>query len=296
MDLRLFRYFARVADLGTFGRAASELGVAQPALSRAVQKLERSLGAVLFERTPRGVILSDAGRRLRPRVGHILEAVDAAKADARSTNAGLKGTITIGLPPSLGAGIAPQLLTGLRLAHPRLQLRVVESYGGDIQDMLLSGRVDLGVLNARTVGRTQLSIEFLKQDRMYLLRRGRHTGTRRRIALTSLAGEPLILPTPEHGLRILIDDAARNKGVELQPLYEVDSIPVVLELLHRGAASAVLPLTVFRRELERGDLNATLISDPSIRRDLVLAVSNKRQPSRALAAVMQALKSAIDSA
>jgi len=80
--------------------------------------------------------------------------------------------------------------------------------------------------------------------------------------------------------------------MELKPVYEIDSIPIVQELLHRSAGSAILPLPVFRRDIDRGEFKAALIVAPEIRRDLVIAVAGKRRHSPALEIVKAALKSA----
>jgi LysR family transcriptional regulator, nitrogen assimilation regulatory protein len=100
MDVRQLRYFGAIAELGSVSAAANRLGVAQPSLSQHVKHLEEELGVTLLVRSPRGVILTDAGQILLAHAKSILDAVDVAVADLRNQSSELKGAVTFAIPSS----------------------------------------------------------------------------------------------------------------------------------------------------------------------------------------------------
>jgi DNA-binding transcriptional LysR family regulator len=289
MDLRQLRHFLKVADHLSFTRAAGDVGIAQPALSRSVSALEAELGVGLFDRHPRGVALTGAGHRFRPYAQDVLDSAERAGGSGR----GIEGSVALGLPPSFGASIGPCLLTRLAAAHPRLRLRIVEAYSGHVQAMLIRGEIDLAVVNDAAGLDAAIAAEPLGEDCLYLVQPFR--GAAPDILFADLAGQALLLPTPGHGLRILVDRAARVADIEFRSIAEVDSIAIVRELLLAGVGAAILPLSAVRREVEAGSFSASLIRDPEIRRKLVVARRSHRRTTPAVELVRDMLKQAGES-
>ena len=126
MDLKQLETFVQVAELGSFTRASNALGVAQPALSRQVRLLEVELRQALFERTGRGVVLTEAGKRLLAHGRVILAQVERALQDLEDQRGAASGRLVIGLPPSVSRQLTGPLVAAFRERFPKASLSVVE--------------------------------------------------------------------------------------------------------------------------------------------------------------------------
>jgi DNA-binding transcriptional LysR family regulator len=142
MEIRHLRYFIAVAEERSFTRAAERLWVAQPGLSRQIRDLERELGAQLFERRPRGVELTDVGELFLERARTALAAVDAAGATMRDAEAGVVGTVRLGIALGAGWHLTASVLDEFARARPRVELTLLEGYAGTLWHELRGGRID----------------------------------------------------------------------------------------------------------------------------------------------------------
>jgi DNA-binding transcriptional LysR family regulator len=148
MELRHLRYFVVVGEEQHYGRAARRLRVAQPALSRQIQDLERELGFKLFDRLPRGVKLSAAGKLFLEDAGRILQAVSQATARAARVACGLSGTLRVGFPENASwHGVVPSSFRRFRDQRPDAELHLQPTPSLEQLDAIRSGRLDGGFLN-----------------------------------------------------------------------------------------------------------------------------------------------------
>ena len=146
MNLRQLDYFVRVAELGSFSKAAQILNIAQPALSRQVRLLETDLRATLLQRTGRGVVLTEAGKRLFDHSVGILQLVSRVREDIESSRGEPAGRIVVGLPPSMGRLLTLPLVEEFRRVLPKARLAIVEGLSTHLSEWISTGRVDLGLL------------------------------------------------------------------------------------------------------------------------------------------------------
>ena len=146
MESRELRNFARVARCGSFSRAADELGIAQPALSRQILKLERELGVSLFVRHGRGVHLTTAGSLLLDRADAITHLIYRTSEEV-TQNHTRGGSVVLGVPPAAGLLIVPPLVERLRAESPQLTLHLREGVSTLLQEWLLDRRIDIAVLH-----------------------------------------------------------------------------------------------------------------------------------------------------
>jgi DNA-binding transcriptional LysR family regulator len=142
MELRHLRYFVAVAEERSVTRAAERLWIAQPGLSRQISLLERELGIRLFERHTRGVDLTEAGELLLDRARFTLAAAEAARSTGRDLEAGLVGSIRLGLATCAGWRGTSTLLGTFARDRPDVEVTVSESYGGTLIRDLRDGRLD----------------------------------------------------------------------------------------------------------------------------------------------------------
>lgn len=187
LDLRLVRYFTVVAEHESFSRAAEALRLAQPSLSRQVQRLEGLVGARLLERTARGSRLTEAGRVYLPRALALLRSADRAAADARA--AAEPAVITVGVVGYLV--ITPAVLE-LRHHHPEAEVRTVNVAYDEPHEALLDHRVDAVVARAPLV-EEQLDVRVLYEvPRVLVVPVGHRLAGRASVTLADFADEPLV--------------------------------------------------------------------------------------------------------
>src|SRR3990167_2941200 len=147
MNLVQLRYFVRVAEMGSFSKASIELDVAQPALSRQVRLLETDLRVTLLQRTGRGVLLTEAGKRLYEHAIGILQLVAHAREDLSANRDEATGRIVVGLPPSMGRMLTLPLVDAFKQHLPKARLAIVEGLSAHTVEGISTGRVDLGLVH-----------------------------------------------------------------------------------------------------------------------------------------------------
>jgi DNA-binding transcriptional LysR family regulator len=194
MELRHLRYFIGVGEEQHFGRAAERLHIAQPALSRQIQDLEREVGFLLFERLPRGVRLSEAGKVFLSDARRILQDVDDAKRRAERIALGQAGTLRVGIATAVSwHGLVVNAFREFRRRQPDVELVLHHLVSVHQVDAVLSDRLDAGFAAAVTPWHTELGHRQFAQDRMVLAVPKGHPLTKRaRIRLRDLRNMPFI--------------------------------------------------------------------------------------------------------
>jgi LysR family nitrogen assimilation transcriptional regulator len=280
MDTAHLKAFLRIAETGSISRAAQSLGIAQPSLSQQLLRLEDEIGFSLFERIARGVILTEAGRIFLERARHILHVTEQAVADARQLREEARGKVVFAMPPSIVRLAGAALVETLARVAPLVRVRIVEAFTGSIRGWLEAEKVDLGILYDLG-GLRHLSARFLLRDRLVVVGPpGRFEGNDAAtpLGLDVLAGEPLIAPGPEHGLRQLIEREAAREGIALRVDQETDSLDTMSSLVAAGHGLAVLPLCSVSDPALAGRLSMASIGAPPLYRSLNVV----RNPSHVL--------------
>ncbi len=283
MDLRHLEYFVRVAELGSFSRAAAVLNAGQPGLSRAIRSLEAELDRRLFYRNGRGVTLTDAGARLLAHAKGILHQLDGARTALRGTDEDVAGKVAIGLPPSVGRIATVALVRSFREHFPNAQLAIVEGLTVPLQERLLAGHIDIGVFH-NPAPSPLLEIEPLLTEALCLVSGARGTSRLpRRVTFRGLEDVGLIFPSAPHPIRSLVETEAARRGVRLNVVLEIDAVRPILQLVAEGYGHAVVPHTVVRAGLlGDGGLIARPIVRPALG-SLVALVKPARRPMTVLA-------------
>src|SRR6201997_1372200 len=146
MELRSMLYFVRIAEFGSNTRASAHLQIAQPALTRHVQRLEDELDAPLFTRANRGVRLTEAGQKLLDSAQRILRDIERAGDEIRAHKAHPSGKIILGVTPTLCPVVVPELFGRMRRQYPMIELKVVHAGTIRLEEFVIDGRVDIGLL------------------------------------------------------------------------------------------------------------------------------------------------------
>ena len=288
MDLRQLEYFQHVAELGSFTRAAAYLSVVQPALSRQVRALETELGQNLFDRNGRGVILTEAGKRLLEHARGILTQVERARQDLAEHRSPDAGHLIIGLPPSLGRSITVPLVAEFRARLPKATVATVEGLSTYILEWLAVGRVDCGILY-NAAPSPQLDLIPLCEEPLYLMS-PRANGIARKataVQLADVAKYPLIIPSRPHTMRMAVEHALAAVGCKIQVALEIESISAIIELVGQGYGHAVLPMTAVHSSTWSESLVARPVANPRLSSSLWIATASQRPRAAILRKAVQ---------
>src|SRR6266545_7492871 len=172
MELRSLSYFTRIAELGSITRAASHLHLAQPALTRHVQRLEEELGVALFTRANRGVRLTEAGQKLLESAARILRDVERTGDEIRAHDAHPSGRIILGITPTLCPVLVPELFARMRADFPRVELKVMHAGMIRLEEFLIDGRVDIALLSELSRSRLIVSTRLAQEEMVLVTKPG----------------------------------------------------------------------------------------------------------------------------
>jgi len=275
MNLKQLEYFVRVAELGSFSKAAMVLNVAQPAISRHVRQLETDLRVQLLTRTGRGVALTEAGKRLFDHGVNILQLVVRAADDIEATRNQPSGRIVIGLPPSMSRHLTLPLVESFRRTLPKVHLVTVEGLSSHLIEWIASGRIDVGlVMNPNP----NLSIEItpVLEEPLGLISRAVERRQEELLPFARLEGYPLILPERTHAIRRLVETQAALAGLKLNIAFEVSSVSAILDLVGAGYGHAVLPRTALTTRNTQDAFVFDPLVKPALSTMLCLATSARK--------------------
>ncbi|WP_144957846.1 LysR family transcriptional regulator [Pseudomonas oryzihabitans] len=277
MDIRELRSFVKVAQCGGFSRAARELYVAQPALSRQIAKLEEQLGVELFTRHGKGVELTAAGARLVERAEVMLRYLEETADHVRSSAEEERGHLAVGLPPAIGSLVGPQLIQKFRQRWPKASLHALEGLSTSLQEWLLQGRIEVAVVYNQPLLEA-FDVRPLFSERMVLVGPPGEASHSQR--LSALGEVPLILPGLPHSNRRLVEQVAAQNTVRLNVILEVDSVGLTKKLVAAGQGYSILAHAAVQQDIDRGELVGHEIERPGIRSTVSLARLKERRSSR----------------
>ncbi|BAK67808.1 LysR family transcriptional regulator [Sphingobium sp. SYK-6] len=272
MDIRELRSFIHVARLGSVNRAAMHLNIAQPALSRQLQKLEETLGVRLFTRSGRGVDLTEAGALLLGQAEQLINQFDATAELVSGRVHRAQGHVTVGLPPTCGLLIGPELFRRFREQWPNATLILREGISSSLEEWLVDRRIDIAVMH-NPLPMVGVEIEPLLHEHMVLLSPP-DASIADEIRLRDISRLPLILPALPHSNRRLVERAVAQNGGRLSIVAEVDSVPFVKELVKRGYGHTIQTHAGAAREEADGTLCLRPIRRPQLVSTLALGVTS----------------------
>jgi LysR family nitrogen assimilation transcriptional regulator len=281
MDLKQIESFVRVAEMGSFTRAAMSLGMPQPLLSRHVRQLEVELRQTFLLRNGRGVTLTEAGLVLLEHGRGILHQVVLAREELGSVRGALAGRVSIGLPPSLSKLITVPLTREFRLRLPDAHLTLNEGFSVVMYEGLRSGRLDMAVLY-NTPHSPDIEMRLLHREALVLIsseasvRLNKVSPLKARMPLSALADLPLIVPSRPNVFRILIETELLRINCRPQIVLEVDGLNAILDLVREGLGFAVLPPYTLSNFQKPHSLSTHKVFSPQLMSELMLVTSALR--------------------
>lgn len=249
MELRQLRYFVRVVELGSMSRAALDMEVVQSALSQQIARLEGELSTRLLQRSPKGVVPTEAGMAFFQQAQLALRHAEQAARAAQQSR--LSGSVSVGLAPTTASVLGVPLMLAVRERYPDVRLHMVESLSGHLSAMLNARQLDLAVLFDPDPGR-RWSVTPLLQEKLFLIqaRGASRKPLPARMRLAELKDLPLILPSGSHGLRSTLDAAFSSHRLRRLLPMEIDSLAMLMDAVRAGLGCTIQPRAALARSLD----------------------------------------------
>ena len=241
MNIRDLEYFAAVAELKHFRRAAERCFVSQPTLSGQLKKLEDELGVTLFERNTHGVQLTPAGTGLLPYARSVLEQSRRLSEAAQSLRDPRSGPLKIGVIPTLAPYLMPAIIPFTRKLHPKLDLFLSELQTPDLLKALAEGRIEAGLL-ALPIAQAGLETEEIFTEAFYLAVPANHALARKTaLKAEDLAGETLYLLEDGHCLKDQALEVCHQTGALEHPYFRATSLETLRQMIGSGNGATLMP-------------------------------------------------------
>ncbi len=272
MEIRQLRAFVAIAESGTFTAGALRVHVTQAAISMQIRQLETEIGAKVFVRAPRHVILTEAGEQLLRRARHILREHDAALDEIAELAGAERGRLRIGSASAMVlTEQLPAVLKELRKQHPAAEIAVTSGTSEVLVDQILAGEVDIAFVSL-PVDVRGIKTERLSEDQLVAIASPRHKLSKQRtISAYTLAGERLILGERGGNTRRLIDQFFAQAGVTLRVAMELSRQQAIKRMVEEDMGVGIVPLQSVKEEVEKGRLIRWWIEGAQINWELGIA-------------------------
>lgn len=283
------RTFVEVGNFGSLSRAAALLKISQPAISRQIRKLEDDLGVSLIIRHGRGVVLTEAGAVVHRHATEILKQVANVRSELAALRTAPSGKVTVGVPFTIGPLLGPALLKTTGERYPGVFLKVVSANSNTLLEWLVSGRIDIAILQLMRPPQN-LIVEPLLQEDLYLIGPpDNEVFQSKTVPMRNVMNLPLYLSEAGSELRRFLDAAAQSAGIAYNVVVEMDSIEMMKAMARAGGFS-IMPISTVREEIKHGVLAASMIVMPTPQRVMMLATTSFQPLSVATRAVAETMR------
>ncbi len=242
MNLQQLEYFLATADRGSFSAAAHSLHLAQPSVSEQVRRLEAELGVALFARVGRGLVLTEAGRSLRPHAEGVLEGVREARESVLEVRELRGGTVSLGTFSTARDYLGSNLVAEFRRRHPNVRVRILGLNSAEAAQDVRDGRLEAAIV-ALPVDAEGLDIRPVVDDELFFASTDA-SHLRKPMTIERLAELPLVMGDASYRLqdptRRQLAELAQRAGVTLEPVIDVETVATVLDLVAAGAGDTIL--------------------------------------------------------
>ena len=273
MNHAALKLFIDVSELGSLTKTALLYRTTQPHISRQISELERECGGRLFQRTGRGVLLTELGEQIMPRVRAWLMDTDQLVNDIKKASGTPVGTVRIGVLPSTAHPLVSTLYFRLKESFPLIKLVVREGQGSQLESWLENGMVDLALVFRHGAQPRDGETWLIKTDTYLVGGAGDKLTRKPTIAFGKLDGLPLVQFCRPNSWRDQLDELGRQNGITINTAMEADSLTLQIEIVAGGSCYAVLGPYAIAEGLRSGKLQAARIVEPDMTRYIALALS-----------------------
>ncbi|MCM3268534.1 LysR family transcriptional regulator [Paenibacillus elgii] len=281
LDLRNLTYLLEVAKLQNFTKAAEALHMTQPTLSKLVRSMEEELGVTLFDRSGKQVKLTDAGSAAIQQIHHILQAVNDLYITLDDVSQLKTGTLTIGLPPVISSVFFPRVIAPFQKLYPRLQFEMVEEGAKNVEQRVLNGSIDLGVVISPDEEAGFGTMPFIRQQLALVLHRSHPLAQHPPVKLADLSREPFLMFAKGFGVRHHVLEACHQAGFHPLIAHESSQWDLLVEMVAAELGVALLPEAICSKVVNP-DVRVLPMTNPAIPWNLVVIWNKERYVSYAM--------------
>lgn len=290
MDYAAWKLFVDAAELGSLSKVALAYGTSQPHISRRISELEQACGARLFQRTGRGVVLTELGQRMAPKVRAWMASTEQLANDVRTAAGTPIGKVRIGSLPSTAHPLVSTLYRRLKERYPLIQLAVREGQGSQLEMWLEDGSVDLAILYRTSTSPKNDDVYLVETSTYLVSAAGDPLTSRPTVPFSALHNLPLVLFCRPSSWRNHLEQIGAERGVSLNVALEADSLNLQTHIVSEGGIYALLgPYAVAAASKERRLRSSKLVA-PVVTRHIALAMSRHAEATLACRTVMQVVR------
>ena len=287
MDYGAWKLFIDAAEFGSLSKVALAYGTSQPHISRRISDLERDCGGRLFQRTGRGVVLTELGQRIAPNVRAWLASSDQLANEVRTSAGTPIGKVRIATLPSTAHPLLSTLHKRLKEGYPLIQLIVQEGQGAQLETWLEEGSVDLAILY-RTSATPKNGDTYLVETSTYLVSAvGDPLTSRPTVRFSALHNLPLVLFCRPSSWRDHLDQIGAERAISLNVVLEAESLNLQTHIVSEGGIYALLGPYAIANASKDCRLQSSKLVDPVVTRHIALAMSRHGTLTLACRTVMQ---------
>ncbi len=268
MDIQHLKYFVEVAKQKNFTKASQILLVSQPSISKMIKSLEDELKVTLLDRSERQIKLTDAGVIVYEQALNILQSVEDVYTSVNELVQVKKGTIKLGLMPTTGVLLFPNILAGFKKDYPQIDIQMVEYSAKHLNFRVEQGEIDLGI-TALPVASDFETIPLLSEELVVLADSEHWLVERESVRLSDLKDESFILLTEDYALHDVVEQACMQSGFQPTVAYKSSLWDLIGEMVTTKLGISIIPRSMVSRFNHR-NVHAISISDPLIEWELVL--------------------------
>ncbi len=284
MELRHLRYFEAVARYSHVTRAAAELHIAQPALSKQISQLEQELGVALFDRVGRNVRLTEAGEALLPHARAVMAQVEAARAEMAERIGLSKGRATVGTPPTAGTQLLPPVLAAFNKRYPGIELRLHEAGVQTLLDLLETGLTDVAVVTLPVEDSSLTVVPLFTEEMVVAVWAEHHLAHCGEVAFSDLRGEPWVLSPKNYELREAMLGACHVANFTPRVVLDGGETDTLLRFVAAGIGIALVPRLAVQGV---SDVSTLHVNDQNLQRSLGIVWRGDRVASPAARALRE---------
>ncbi|MGW3662020.1 LysR family transcriptional regulator [Streptomyces sp. NPDC005141] len=278
MELRQLEYFVAVAEERSFTRAAERVHISQPGVSAQIRRLERELGADLFDRSARTATLTAAGKAALEHARAALAAAGAVGQAVGEVSDLIRGRLTIGMV--MGCTLTPlfDALAAFHRAHPGVELSLLEHNSDRLVEEVRAGTVDVALIGTVTADPDGLESLTLASERLVVaVPAGHPLAKQRRVTLREVVAHPIVCMPPGTGLRSALDRACAAQGLQPVIALQAGVADAIADLAARGLGAAILSTSMAAGHSDR--LTARTIDDAETPALLALVWKSTTSPA-----------------
>ena len=286
MELHQLRYFVAVADEGNFSRAAAKVRVAQPSLSQQIRKLEAEIGQPLFDRLPRSVVLTEAGRCLLEYARQILASIGDARRCVDELKGKIAGHVAVGAIPTIAPYVLPELVVTFQNHYPDVTLHIVEDVTAGITQRIESGELDVALASTCQKSPT-LRVEHVGNEPLLALVPAGHPLAKQTVvSFEDLKSQRFLLLHEMHCLSQQVHHLLESRRLLPEVALAGSQLSTIANMVAAGIGLSIVPQMMVKHQATPGCVRLPFVA-PVPERELNALYNPLRFQSKAAAAFRQ---------